>query len=135
MPADFWTALLPDHLLLGLLFAVMALEMLRVDERVARPLLIVTLAAAWAVLLRQYATGNAVTLVADEFRIDRFAVLAKLVIVGCGLLWSTLLRGRVTFKTAFLQVRRCSALRSSWTAPASCRSSSASRCFRCLRSH
>ena len=102
MPADFWTALLPDHLLLGLLFAVMALEMLRVDERVARPLLIVTLAAAWAVLLRQYATGNAVTLVADEFRIDRFAVLAKLVIVGCGLLWSTLLRGRVTFKTAFL---------------------------------
>jgi len=102
MPADFWTALLPDHLLLGLLFAVMALEMLRVDERVARPLLIVTLAAAWVVLLRQYATGDSVTLVADEFRIDRFAVLAKLVIVGCGLLWSTLLRGRVTFKTAFL---------------------------------
>ena len=102
MPADFWTALLPDHLLLGLLFVVMALEMLRVDERVAQPLLIVTLAAAWVVLLRQYATGDSVTLVADEFRIDRFAVLAKLVIVGCGLLWSTLLRGRVTFKTAFL---------------------------------
>ena len=102
MPADFWTALLPDHLLLGLLFVVMALEMLRVDERVAQPLLIVTLAAAWVVLLRQYATGDSVTLVADEFRIDRFAVLAKVVIVGCGLLWSVLLRGRVTFKTAFL---------------------------------
>ena len=27
MPADFWSALLPDHLLVGLLFVVMALEM------------------------------------------------------------------------------------------------------------
>jgi NADH-quinone oxidoreductase subunit N len=107
VPADFWYALLPDHLLLGLLFVLMLLEMAGVDERAARPLFIATLVAACTVLMRQYATGYATELVPDEVRIDRFAVLAKLVIFGCGLLWAVLLRGPVTFKTVFLA---CSSL-------------------------
>src|SRR4030095_4850429 len=37
----------------------------------------------------------------------RFAVLAKLVIVGCGLLWAGLVRRSITFKSAFLS---CSSL-------------------------
>jgi NADH-quinone oxidoreductase subunit N len=107
MPADFWYALAPDHLLLGLLFVLMVLELAHVDERVAGPLLMATLAAGCALLLRQHATGYAAVLVADEVRVDRFAELAKLVILGCGLLWVVLLRGRVTFKTVFLA---CSSL-------------------------
>ena len=107
MPADFLYALLPDHLLLALLLVLMLLEMLRVSGRVVGPLVTITLGVACALLLRQYATGYAVDLVPDEIRIDHFTVLAKLVILGCGLLWSMLLRGRLTFKSAFLS---CSSL-------------------------
>ena len=102
MPAEFWYALLPDHLLLVLLFVLMVLEMLRVDARAAQPLLAITLAAACAILLRQYATGYTADLIPNEVRVDGFAVLAKLVILGCGLLWSVLARGGLTFKAAFL---------------------------------
>ena len=45
MPADFLYALLPDHLLLVLVFVLMLLEMLRVDERVVSPLVTFTLGA------------------------------------------------------------------------------------------
>ena len=107
MPADFWYALLPEHLLLAFLLVLMVLEMLRVDARAARPLMTMTLAASCALLLQQYATGYASGVVPDEILVDRFAVLAKLVIVGCGLLWILFAPGRVTFKSAFLS---CSSL-------------------------
>jgi NADH-quinone oxidoreductase subunit N len=107
MHADFWYALLPDHLLLALLLVLMVLEMLRVDERAAPLLMMIMLAAACAVLLRQFATGYTANVVADEIRVDDFAVLAKLVIIGCGLLWGVLVRRSLTFKSAFLS---CSSL-------------------------
>jgi len=107
MPADFLYALLPDHLLLALVLVLMLLEMLRIDGRVVGPLVTITLAAACALLLRQYATGYTVDLIPDEVRVDRFTVLSKLVILGCGLLWSLLQRGGLTFKSAFLS---CSSL-------------------------
>ena len=102
MAADLLYALLPEHLLLGVLFVLMALEMLRVGERAAGLLAKLTLAIACALLLLQYATGYGAEVVPEEIRIDRFAVLARLVILGCGLLWFLLLRGRVTCKSAFL---------------------------------
>jgi NADH-quinone oxidoreductase subunit N len=107
MLADFLYALLPEHLLLALLFVLMLLEMMRVDARVARPLAALTLGAACAVLVLQYRHGYMADVVPGEFRVDRFAVLAKLVIVGCGLLSSLLERPRPTLKGAFLS---CSSL-------------------------
>jgi NADH-quinone oxidoreductase subunit N len=100
--AEFLHALLPEHLLLGLLFVLMVLEMLRVDARAAGVLMKLTLAAACVLLLRQYATGYSAEVVPEEIRVDGFAVLAKLVILGCGLLWCLLLRRGITFKAAFL---------------------------------
>ena len=102
MPADFLYALLPDHLLLVLLLVLMLLEILRADERIARPLTTITLGAACAILLRQYLIGYEADVVPNEIQIDRFAVLAKLVILACGLLANLLPGQRVTFKSAFL---------------------------------
>jgi NADH-quinone oxidoreductase subunit N len=102
MPADFLYALLPDHLLLALVFVLMLLETLRVDERAARPLVTITLVAACAVLLHQHAIGYEANVVRFEVRVDAFSVLAKLVILGCGLLASLLPGRRMTFKSALL---------------------------------
>jgi NADH-quinone oxidoreductase subunit N len=107
MPADFLYALLPDHLLLALLFVLMLLEMLRFDARVAGPLVWLTLGVGCAVLLLQYRSGFVAEVTPSEIRVDGFSVLAKLVILGCGLLSSLLVRPPATFKSAFLS---CSSL-------------------------
>ena len=54
-----------------------------------------------AVLWQQTRTGYAAEPLPGEIRIDRFALLAKLVILACGLLWS-LVFPRGTYKSAFL---------------------------------
>ncbi len=85
MSADFLYGLLPDHLLLALMLLLMVLEMARVDARWARPVFVGAVGAALAVLLQQIAAGYSAEIVAGEIRIDRFALLAKAVLLGCGL--------------------------------------------------
>ena len=101
MAAELFYGLLPEHLLLGLLLALMVLDMLAANPRAAGILVTTVLSAACAVLLQQYAQGYAAEPLAGEIRIDRYAVLAKLVLAGCTLLWTLLPPVRATFKSAF----------------------------------
>jgi NADH-quinone oxidoreductase subunit N len=101
MAGDLAYGLLPDHLLLAALLALMVLEMIGARERFASWLLRVALLAGCAVLWQQLATGYTAEPLAGEVRIDRFALIAKLVILACGLLWSLVFPAG-TYKSAFL---------------------------------
>lgn len=85
MSADFLYGLLPDQLLLALVVVLMVLEMARIDVRWARPVFVLGVGAALAVLLQQVAAGYSAEIIAGEIRIDRFALLAKAVVLACGL--------------------------------------------------
>lgn len=102
MATDLFYGLLPEHLLLGALLALLVLDMLAAKPRVAGILVKAALFAACAVLVRQYMHGYAVEPLPGEIRIDRYAVLAKLVLAGCTLLWSLILPARTTCKSGFL---------------------------------
>jgi NADH-quinone oxidoreductase subunit N len=102
LATDLFHALLPDHLLLGLLLALMLLEMLKADARIAGALVNLTLFTACVILVRQYAQAYDANPVAGEIHVDHFALLAKLVILGCGLLFSLTGPARVTIKSRFL---------------------------------
>jgi NADH-quinone oxidoreductase subunit N len=82
---DLFYGLLPDHLVLGLMVALMLLEMLRADPRWARTAFIATLLAGVAVLAQQLATGYVADIVPGEIRVDRLALLGKGVLLLCGL--------------------------------------------------
>jgi NADH-quinone oxidoreductase subunit N len=102
MGTDLFYGLLAEQLLLGLLLALMLLEMLKASPRVADALVKLVLLAACAVLVRQYAQGYDVDLLPGEVRVDRFAVLAKLVLLSCALLLSLVSPVAATFKSGFL---------------------------------
>ena len=102
MATDLWFGLLPEHLLLGTLLALMVLEMCKAPAPLANALVMLVLMAAGVVLVRQYSQGYAVELLPDEIRIDRFALLAKLVIVGSGLAWAFLFAAQATCKSGML---------------------------------
>ena len=101
MASDLVYGLLPDHLLLVALLVLMVLEMVGARERLASAVLRVALLAGCVVLWQQIAAGYAAEPLPGEVRIDRFALLAKLVILACGLLWS-LVFPRGTYKATFL---------------------------------
>lgn len=86
MSIDLFYALLPEQLLLGLLLALMLLEILRADRRLAAPLYVTALAAGCGVLLLQLAQGYSAVVVPGEVAVDRLALLARLVLLACGLL-------------------------------------------------
>lgn len=98
MATDFFYGLLPDHLVLALMVALMLLETLHVDTRWARPVFILGLLAAGAALLHQWQAGYAAEIVAGEIRIDRLAVLGKLVVLGCGLAGALVFAARQGYK-------------------------------------
>ncbi|MCU0259112.1 MAG: hypothetical protein MUF56_08835 [Solirubrobacteraceae bacterium] len=85
MPADFLYALFPEHALLGLVVVLMVLETLRAGPGAARTAFLVAVVAGAAVLVRQIDDGFTATVVPDEIRIDRLALLGRLVILACGL--------------------------------------------------
>jgi NADH-quinone oxidoreductase subunit N len=101
MASDLVYGLLPDHLLLAAVLVLMLLETVGAHERLASLLLRLALLAGCAVLWQQLATGYAAEPLPGEIRIDRFALLAKLIILGCGLLWSLVFPSG-TYKAAFL---------------------------------
>lgn len=102
MVADLFYGLLPDHLVLGLIVVLMLLEMFRASPALARWVFVGALLAAGTALLQQLAAGYVAEIVPGEIRIDRFAQLAKLVILGCGLLLAFALPARSTYKTWLL---------------------------------
>ena len=102
MATDLCYGLLPEHLLLGTLLALMVLEMCKAPALLGNALVMLALMAAGVVLVRQYSQGYAIDLLPEEIRIDRFALLAKLVIVGSGLAWAFLFAAQATYKSGML---------------------------------
>lgn len=85
MAAELLRGLLAEHLLLALIVALMLLTIFRAGPRLARLLVLAVLLAAAAALLHDCATGYAADVVPGEVAVDRDAVLARLLLVGCGL--------------------------------------------------
>lgn len=85
MAAELLYGLLPDHLVLAGMLVLIVLESLRTGTRWARPAFLAFTALALIAVLGQVADRYQATLVAGEIRVDRFAVLGKLVILLCGL--------------------------------------------------
>ena len=102
MATDLLYALLPEHLLFSAVLALMVLEMFRARPGVGNALVIAVLIAGCGVLARQLSQGYAVEVLPGEIVIDRFALVAKLVILGCGLAWALLFSSRSTFKSGLL---------------------------------
>ena len=98
MATDFVYGLLPDHLLLALMVALMLLETLRADARWARPVFVAGLLAVGAALLHQWQAGYGAEIVAGEIRVDRLAILGKLVLLGCGLSLPLIFAARQGYK-------------------------------------
>lgn len=84
MASDFIYGLLPEHMLLALIVVLMVLEIMRADKHLAGPLFLLTLSISCGVLVSQLSAGYTYVVVPNEVVIDRFAILAKLVILGCG---------------------------------------------------
>ncbi len=86
MAADFIRALLPEHILLGLILLLMILELLRADRRVGALLYILSLLAGMGAIVLQLRHGYVCDLIPGEIRVDRFAELGGLLLLGCGLI-------------------------------------------------
>ena len=102
MATDLLFGLLPEHLLLGTLLVLMVLEMSKAPAFLGNALVMLALMAAGVVLVRQYSQGYTIDLLPEEIRIDRFAVLAKLVIIGSGLAWAFVFSAQATYKSGML---------------------------------
>lgn len=92
MATDLLYGLLPEHLLLALICVLMVLDMLGGSKRLAGLLFVLALSGGCCILAWQLGQGYAATLVPAEIVIDRFGLLARLVMLGCGLvygLWAT----------------------------------------------
>ncbi|RNC68504.1 MAG: NADH-quinone oxidoreductase subunit N [Desulfuromonadales bacterium] len=87
MAADLLYGLLPEHLLLGLIFILMLLDMFRANRQLGGALFAAVLAVGSSLLLYQLFRGYSIELVPSEIVIDRFALLGRLVILGCGLVF------------------------------------------------
>ncbi|UFS72583.1 NADH-quinone oxidoreductase subunit N [Geomonas sp. RF6] len=86
MASDLLFGLLPEHLLLALILVLMVLEIFRANRTLSGLLYLLTLSTGMGVLLYQLSSGYTLTLVPGEVIVDRFAILAKLVVLACGTL-------------------------------------------------
>ena len=87
MATDLFYGLLPEHLLLALLLVFMLIEILGRGGRLAGFLFVLVAGTGCAVLLQQFSQGYATIIVPGEISIDRFALLARLVILGSGVVY------------------------------------------------
>ncbi len=86
MATDLIYGLLPEHILLALIMLLMLLEIIRADSRLGGLLYLVAVGSGCVVLMAQICSGYSAEPLAQEIRIDHFALMAKLVILGCGLI-------------------------------------------------
>lgn len=87
MVADLLYGLLPEHLLLALLVVLMLIEIVGRGGRLAGGLFLLATGAGCVILGQQLAQGYAATPVPGEVSIDQFALVARMVILGCGFVY------------------------------------------------
>lgn len=102
MATELLYGLLPDHLVLALMLALMLLESLRAAPVWGRVAYLALLAAAGAALAHQIANGYAADIAGGEVTIDRFALAAKSVMVALGFAAGLAMPRTASYKTWLL---------------------------------
>jgi len=102
MATDLFYGLLPDHLVLALMLALMLLESLRVPPAWGRIVYLALLGGAGAALAHQIANGYVADIAGGEVIIDRFALSAKAVLVTLGFTAGIALPRAMSYKTWLL---------------------------------
>jgi NADH-quinone oxidoreductase subunit N len=87
MATDLFYGLLPEHLLLALVLVLMLFEMAGVGKVIAGFLFSLVSLAGCFILFRQLGQDYSAVLVANEIQVDHFALLARLVVLGCGFVY------------------------------------------------
>lgn len=87
MATDLLYGLLPEHLLLALLALLMIIEIIGKGERAAGILSTLVSASGCAILLNQIGQSYSATIVANEIAIDHFALMGRLVVLACGIVY------------------------------------------------
>ena len=85
MANDFFYALLPEQLVLGLILLLMVMEMLRWDAHIARLAFCTLVLTGLLVLLQQLSASYTALPVPGEVQVDRLALAGKAVLMGCAL--------------------------------------------------
>lgn len=86
MAADLFYGLLPDHLVLLSMLALMVLEVARAPQALARGVFVAGMTLALVVLTRHISSGFVAVIIPGEIAVDEFAAIGKAVVVACGLL-------------------------------------------------
>ena len=86
MTADFFQALMPEHILLSLIVALMILEMFKADRRIGGVLYISALLGGMIAIVFQLQHGYTSEVVPGEIRLDRFSEAAGILLLGCGVI-------------------------------------------------
>lgn len=86
MATNLFYGLLPEHILLGLILLLMLLEIVKADSRAGTFFFLIAIAAGCGVLASQLGQGFTAVIVPGEILVDRFALISKAVIMGCGLI-------------------------------------------------
>lgn len=87
MPTDLFYGLLPEHMLLALLVALMLIEIAGKGARAAGVLFVLTVAAGASALFVQMAGGYSVAVLAGEIAVDTFAIKARVLLLSCALIY------------------------------------------------
>ncbi|MFO1414701.1 MAG: proton-conducting transporter membrane subunit [Burkholderiales bacterium] len=98
MNATFFAALVPEHLLLALLLALMLLEMLRLDVGAGRLLFVLAMLAGLVASSVQLAQGYTAVVVPGEIVVDRFALQGRVVVLACAVVAGIAFPSRESFK-------------------------------------
>jgi len=86
MTADFFQALMPEHILLSLIAALMLLETFKADRRIGGFLYISALLGGMGAIAFQLQHGYACEVISGEIRLDRFSQAAGILLLGCGMI-------------------------------------------------
>jgi len=86
MATNLFYGLLPEHILLGLILLLMLLEIVKADSRAGTFFFLIAITAGCGVLASQLGQGFGATIVPGEILVDRFALISKAIIMGCGLI-------------------------------------------------
>lgn len=98
MSTGFVLALVPEHLLLALLLALMLLEMVRASVGAGRLLFVLAMLAGLVASAVQLAQGYTAVVVPGEIVVDRFALQGRVVVLLCAVALGLAFPSRESFK-------------------------------------
>lgn len=98
MSGNFFAALVPEHLLLGLLLVLMLMEMTRRDVGWGRLLFVLAMLAGLTVSAVQLAQGYGAIVVPGEIVVDRFTAQGRVVLLLCAVALGVAFPSRESFK-------------------------------------